>query len=67
MVVYASLVVTDMSKQKQNTCQIMIRWRSNNIKYEDANNLYGCSISEFLPHGEQYFVNEEFVNKFDFV
>ena len=40
---------------------------SNNIKYEDANNLYGCSSSEFLPHGEQYFVNEEFVNKFDFV
>ena len=66
MVVYASLVVTDMSKQK-STCQIMIRWRSNNIKYEDANNLYGCSISEFLPHGEQYFVNEELVNKFDFV
>ena len=38
---------------------------SNNIKYADANNLYGCSISEFLPHGEQYFVNEEFVNEFD--
>ena len=38
---------------------------SNNVKYEDPNNLYGCSISEFLPHGKQSFVNEEFVNEFD--
>ena len=31
---------------------------SNNIKCEDANNLYGCSMNEFLPNGEQEFVHE---------
>ena len=31
---------------------------SNYSKYENANNLYGCSMSEFLPHGKLEIVNE---------
>ena len=35
------------------------------ITYLDANNLYGCAMSETLPIGDFHFLNDEEVAKFD--
>ena len=70
--VYYDMLLIDMKKLVRNTRKILIKIMNhhvkNNLKYWDANNLYGSAMSQKLPLGGFKWVeetsrfNESFMN-----